>query len=251
MRRWLWRLRNLIYLAPAAVHLVAACLLVFAIQRVTARAVFAWGPWGHERTFAHAVEACFGLTWGLLKCGFFWQPLTYAFLHGGWWHLTMNTLVILLFGSGVEAEVGARRFLRIFFFGSVLGGLGWLGMLALMQHLPPMDAAAQWVPEGLRRWMPFVSARQPLDTAMCIGASGGVFALIGAYAAMFPKRVVYVFIPVPVKMKARTLAVLLGALTIVEAVAIQLNVAYAAHLTGGLVGYAYGVMLRRKGFNDE
>ena len=251
LRRWHWRLRNLFYLAPAAIYLVAACFFVFAVQTVSARVVFAWGAWGHERTFAHAIEACFALNWGLLKQGFFWQPFTYALLHGGWGHLLMNTLVILLFGAGVEAEIGSKRFLRIFFFGSVLGGLGWMGLLALMPYLPPMDHLAQWVPQLLRRWMPFVSAHDAqLNTAMCVGASGGVFALIGAFAAMFPKRVVYLLIPIPMKLKARTLAIVLGFVTVAEAIAIQSNVAYAAHLAGGLAGYFYGVILRRKGFND-
>jgi len=231
---------------------MAVCFFIFIVQLVSARVKFAWGYWGAEYTIGQAVEACFSLNWGLLKQGFFWQPFTYALLHGGWGHLLMNTLVILLFGAGVEAEIGSKRFLRIFFFGSVLGGLGWLGMLALMPYLPPMDTLAQWVPSIIRRWLPFVSASEVrLDTAACVGASGGVFALIGAYAAMFPKRVVYLILPFPIKMKARTLAVILGFMTVAEAVAIQSNVAYAAHLAGGVAGYFYGVMLRRKGFNDE
>ena len=247
MRRWHWRLRNFLYLAPAAIWLVVACLLVFAIQQVSGRTVFAFGY-----TLGHAFEACLGLNWGLLKQGFFWQPLTYAFLHGGWFHLSMNMLAVVLFGAGVEAEIGSKRFLRVFFFGSVLGGLGWLGLLALMPHLPALDALAQWVPGAIRRWMPFVSAHNvALESAMCIGASGGVFALIGAYAAMFPQRVVYMLLPVPIKMRARTLAVLLGVFTVAEAIAIQSDVAYAAHLAGGLAGYLYGVALRRRGFNDD
>ena len=247
MRRWLWRLRNLWYLAPAAIHLVAVCLFVFWVQQASARVEFAWGY-----TFAQPFEACFALNWSLLKSGFYWQPFTYALLHGGWFHLFMNMLVVLLFGAGVEAEVGSRRFLRIFFFGSVLGGLGWLGLLALMPHLPPMEAMAQWVPEAVRRWAPLVSAHDnTLDKAMCVGASGGVFALIGAYAAMFPQRIVYILIPIPVRVRARTLAIILGVMTIAEAITIQSNVAYAAHLAGGLAGYFYGAVLRRKGFNDS
>ena len=245
VRRWLWHLRNLFLLAPAATYLVVACFFVFALQQVSARVVFAYGY-----TFANAVEACFALNWGLLKMGFFWQPFTYAFLHGGWGHLAMNMLAVLLFGAGVEAEIGSKRFLRVFFFGSVLGGLGWLGLLALMPHLPPMDAVAQRVPQIIRQWLPLVSTREALDTAMCVGASGGVFALIGAYAAMFPQRIVYMLLPIPVKMRARTLGIILGIVTVAEAIAIQSNVAYAAHLAGGLAGYAYGVILRRKGFND-
>jgi len=251
VRRWLWGLRNLYYLAPAAIALVVVCFSVFVIQQVAGRVELAFGyTLGKSYTFGYALEACFGLNWGLLKQGFFWQPLTYAYLHGGGWHLAMNMLVVLLFGAGVEAEIGTKRFLRVFFFGSVLGGLGWLGFLALVPYLPPMDTLSQWVPQAVRRWAPLVSASE-LDTALCVGASGGVFGLIGSYAAMFPQRVVYVFIPFPVRMRARVLAVILGILTVVEAIMIQTNVAYAAHLAGGLAGYLYGAALRRRGFNDD
>ena len=246
MRRWLRRLRSLYYLTPATIYLVAVCFFVFSIQTLSAHVYFVYGY-----TFDKPLELCFALNWGLLKHGFFWQPITYALLHGNLFHLLMNMLVIVLFGAGVEMEVGGRRFLRIFFFGSILGGLGWLGLLALMPILPPMDAFAQWVPAAVRRWMPLAPlTREALDTAMCVGASGGVFALIGAYAAMFPNRTVYVLIPFPVKMRARTLAIFVGVATVIEAILIQTNVAYAAHLTGCLAGYAYGAVLRRKGFND-
>jgi membrane associated rhomboid family serine protease len=50
--------------------------------------------------------------------------------------------------------------------------------------------------------------------------------------------------------RARTLAIILGIVTVAEAIAVQSNVAYAAHLAGGLAGYLYGVALSRKGFND-
>ena len=75
-----------------------------------------------------------------------------------------------------------------------------------------------------------------------------MFALIGAYAALFPQREVYVLVLVfPVRMKARTLAWLLGVVTVIEAVLVQSQVAYAAHLAGGLSGYLCGRRIRGGG----
>jgi len=72
-----------------------------------------------------------------------------------------------------------------------------------------------------------------------------VFALIGAYAALFPQREVMLLVLIfPVRMKARTLAWLLGIVTVVEAVLVQSQVAYAAHLAGGLGGYLFGRQMR-------
>jgi membrane associated rhomboid family serine protease len=241
LRRGLWRLRGFLYRAPAATALAAACLFVFLVLRTAERVEFAYGY-----SFAHALVSCFGLNWPLLAHGFFWQPLTYMFLHAGWTHLGLNMLTVLLFGAGLEAEIGGRRFWRVFLTGGVVGGLGWLAVTALLPFLPPMGSLTQWMPQAARGWLGAGNtAGRSLDAALCIGASGGVFALIGAYAALFPRREVYLLLLVfPVRLKARTLAWLLGALTVAEAVFVQSQVAYAAHLAGGLGGWLTGLRLR-------
>lgn len=224
VRRTLWRVRGVFITAPAAITLGMVCLIVHLAQRATQDVAFVYGY-----TFNHALVSTFGLSWPLLSHGFFWQPFTYMFLHEGWLHLGLNMLTVLLFGSGLEREVGSSRFWRIFISGGVLGGLGWLGITALMDWLP-----AAWS-----------AGRETLGNGLCIGASGGVFALIGSYAALFPTREVYVLALVfPIKMRARTLAWLLGLVTVGEAVFMNVQVAYAAHLAGGLAGYLYGIRLR-------
>ena len=234
LRRWLWRLRGLFYTAPAAITLAAVCFFVFLVQQAAARVEFVYGY-----SFGQALVACFGLNWPLLIRGFFWQPFTYLFLHAGWAHLGLNMLAVLLFGSALEAEIGGRRFWRIFLTGGVLGGLGWLAVTAALPFLPSADGLTLWIPPSVRTWLGVGnSAGRTLDAALCIGASGGVFGLIGAYAALFPRREVYVLLIVfPVRLKARTLAWVLGAAAIAEAVFVQSQVANAAHLAGGLAGY--------------
>ncbi len=235
-------------MAPAATKLAAACLAVFVIQQTAARAEFVYGY-----TYGQALTASFGLNWPLLSRGFLWQPVTYMFLHASWAHLGLNMLTVLLFGSGLEGEIGGRRFWRVFLTGGVVGGIGWLAMTAVLPHLPPLEALTRWMPQAARLWLGSGGPEsRALDSALCMGASGGVFALIGAYAALFPQRVVYVLLVfIPVKLKARSLAWVLGALTVAEAVFVQSQVAYAAHLAGGLAGYLYGMRLRSLGYADE
>lgn len=239
-RRFLWRLRSFVLQAPAALTLTAVCLSVFGMMQVCARTEFVYGY-----RYDQALMACFGLNWPMLLRGFFWQPFTYIFLHADWIHLGLNMLTVLLFGSGLEAEIGQRRFWNIFLIGGVVGGLGWLLITALMTHLPITTAVTLWLPEAWRNWINSGGAATP-QNSLCIGASGGVFALIGAYAAFFPKREVYVLLLfIPAKLKARTLAYFLGVMSLFEMVFIQSQVAHAAHLAGGICGYLLALKMRK------
>lgn len=225
-----------------------ACLFVFLVQRGASRVEFVYGY-----SYGQVLYSCFGLNWQLLSCGFYWQPLTYLFFHESWLHLAFNTVTVLLFGSGLEIEVGCRRFWRIFLVGGVLGGLGWLGIAYAASFLPPFEALTNWMPQAVRHALGVgAGGSQPWNSGLLIGASGGVFALIGTYAALFPNRLVYVLLLVfPVKLKARTLAILLVSLDVAAAVFVQSRIAYAAHLTGCLAGYLYGVRLYRLGVAGE
>lgn len=218
---------------PAAVSLAVSCVCVFLVQQVAAGVDFVAG-----HSFGDMLTYCFGLHAPLLAKGFLWQLVTYLFLHGGWLHLGLNMLTVLLFGAGLELEVGSRRFWAIFLVGGALGGLFWVAF----DVAQPLLAAASPV---LARALALRTQSGVYGT--CIGASGGVFALIGAYAALFPRRETVVLILFfPLKMKARTLALVLGVLTIIEAVLLHSQVAYTAHLAGGVAGYLYGVALLRR-----
>jgi len=219
--------------APAALTLVGITIAFFFVQRVAARADFLDG-----HSFGEMLVYCFGLHAPLLAEGFVWQLVTYLFLHGGWLHLGLNMLTVLLFGSGLELEIGSRRFWTTFLAGGALGGLAWVALDALQ----PFVAAAA---PGVARWLALRTHAGVYGT--CIGASGGVFALIGAYAALFPRRETVVLVLFfPLRMKARTLALFLGVLTILDAALLQSQVAYAAHLAGGVAGYLYGLALVRR-----
>jgi membrane associated rhomboid family serine protease len=50
----------------------------------------------------------------------FTSPFTHMFLHGGWLHLCMNSLMMLAFGSGAERMLPARKYIILF----VVSGLG-------------------------------------------------------------------------------------------------------------------------------
>lgn len=154
-----------------------------------------------------------------------WQIVTYAFLHstGNITHLLFNMLGLWMFGAEIERYVGPRRLLACYF-ASVITA-------ALTQLIVPPLLGAPAVPT--------------------IGASGGVFGLLLAYALLFPQRKVVPLIP-PIPMPAWLFATLYTGLELFMGVTGTMSgVAHFAHL-GGMIGSALVVTqwyrARRAGF---
>ena len=135
-----------------------------------------------------------------------WQLVTYAFLHGSLLHIGFNMFALYMFGAPVERVFGPRRYL-IYYFVCVLSA-------ALVQLLTSSMTGAVYP---------------------TVGASGGVFGLLLAYAIYFPNnRVMLIFPPIP--MPARVFVIVYAALELFLGVTgTQEGVAHFAHL-GGLVG---------------
>ncbi|GAC1300462.1 MAG: rhomboid family intramembrane serine protease [Steroidobacteraceae bacterium] len=148
-----------------------------------------------------------------------WQIITYAFLHStdNVTHLLFNMLGLWMFGSEVERYVGARRLLACYFASVVSAALSQL-------------------------FIPLIFGAPPAPT---IGASGGVFGLLLAYAFLFPNRKVIPLIP-PIPMPAWLFAALYAAVELFLGVTGTLSgVAHFAHL-GGMLGSALVIMRWRR-----
>ncbi len=141
-----------------------------------------------------------------LGAGFLpWQIVTYAFLHGNFNHLFFNMLGLWMFGGELEQVWGQKRFL-VFYTASVLAA-------ALTQLL--------------------VNALLG-SNAPTIGASGGLFGLLLAFAMIFPNRTILLFFVIP--MKAKFLVALYGIFELYQGVYVMNSgVAHFAHL-GGMLG---------------
>jgi membrane associated rhomboid family serine protease len=138
-----------------------------------------------------------------------WQLVTYSFLHSHdhLSHLAFNMLGLWMFGAEVERYVGPGRLLACYFASVVTAAISQLFIPALI-GAPPTPT---------------------------IGASGGVFGLLLAYAFLFPTRRVVPLIP-PIPMPAWVFAAIYAALELVLGVTgTEAGVAHFAHL-GGMVG---------------
>jgi membrane associated rhomboid family serine protease len=65
----------------------------------------------------------FGLSWDGISHGKVWQLLSYALLHGDWFHLLINLLILWFAGGRVVQMLGQRKSLEIIVVGVLVGGL--------------------------------------------------------------------------------------------------------------------------------
>jgi membrane associated rhomboid family serine protease len=139
--------------------------------------------------------------------------ITGMFLHASWWHLLGNMLMLWVFGANVEDRLGRIRFVPFFVICGALAGL------------------AQ-------------AYSQPSSTAVTIGASGAIAALVGAYLVLFPRvgiwtLMLFVF---PMKIPAWIWAAIFVALQLVDITGTSggssTGIATVAHLTGLAIGAA-------------
>jgi membrane associated rhomboid family serine protease len=183
--------------------LIAANVLIFGLQYVS----------------NGSLEILFGL-WPLqpidgVSYFHIWQIVTYAFLHDtrNITHLLFNMLGLWMFGAEIERYVGLRRLLTCYFASVITAALSQL-FIPMLFGAPP---------------------------GFVIGASGGVFGLLLAYAFMFPTRKVIPLIP-PIPMPAWLFAALYAAVELFAGVTGTLSgIAHFAHL-GGMVGSALVIM---------
>ena len=68
----------------------------------------------------------FALNWTHLANGYFWQAITYGFLHDGPLHLIFNLLGIHFVGRALEAIIGFRRYLKLMLTGLLSGAILWM-----------------------------------------------------------------------------------------------------------------------------
>lgn len=153
--------------------------------------------------------------------GHWWQMLTYGWIHSVEMpiHILFNMLTVHFIGRDLEWSLGAKRYL-------ILYGWGLMGAVFFWYICEPKIV-------------------RHLETLA--GASGAVFALFGALAALRPKRSIQVllFFVIPVKGQVRWF--FLGAM-LFEILCWKMGwlsfIAHMAHVGGGLVGWGLGKMWR-------
>lgn len=141
---------------------------------------------------------------------FYWQIFTYMFLHANMNHLFFNMLGLFFFGTQVERRIGSKEFLLFYLVTGTLAGL----------------------------FSFFVYIFTGASGVILLGASGAIYGVLLAFAALYPYARIFVFGLIPVQAP-----ILVAVYTIIEIFS-QLsgtgsNVAHLTHLAGFFFAYLY------------
>jgi membrane associated rhomboid family serine protease len=150
-----------------------------------------------------------------------YQLVTHMFTHDNAWliqtegrpyegsilHILLNTYALWLFGTKLESVWGTNRFLLFYF----VCGIGSFLMHWLMAYAG-------------------VIGPSPI-----IGASGAIAGLIVGFGFLFPNSE-FMIIPIPIPIKAKYLAMLLGGYDLLFGVIGNDGIAHFAHIGGMIAG---------------
>lgn len=99
----------------------------------------------------------------------FWQIFTYMFLHGNFLHIFFNMLAVFWFGIAIERKMGSKEFLLFYLLCGTLAGLA----MGIAYYILGIDA--------------------PI-----IGASGALYAVLFAFAILYPDSTIYLYFVLPI-----------------------------------------------------
>ena len=131
-----------------------------------------------------------------------WQLVTYMFLHGGWFHIGFNMLILWMFGSPLEELWGSKRFLKYYLVTGVGAGI----------------------------------VNAILSPSSAVGASGAIYGLLLAFAMYYPNRQIFLYFLFPIR--AKYFVIIVGALEFLGMFNRD-GIAHLAHLGGLLTGYLF------------
>lgn len=154
----------------------------------------------------------------VVKQKMYWQVFTYQFVHGNFAHLLSNMFGLLFFGYAIERKMGSKEFLLFYLVSGALSGF-----ISLLVYI-------------------FTSTYY----IFLMGASGAIFAVLFAYAVLYPNSTIYLWmvfpIPAPLLVLGYAAVEIFSLFTSPGS-----GIAHGTHLSGFAVAWIY--FLIRFGIN--
>lgn len=145
-----------------------------------------------------------------LKARYYWQLLTYMFMHGSWSHLFGNMIGLLFFGLYIEKQLGSKEFLLFYLLCGILCGTASLVFYLIAGYY----------------------------NILLVGASGAVYAVLLLFAVIFPRSTVFIMgiVPVPAPL---LVAIYAGIAIFEQLFGMNQGVAHLTHLSGFAAAWIY------------
>ena len=141
----------------------------------------------------------------------YWQLLTYMFMHGGVWHLMFNMLALYMFGMPVSRSTGSNEFLLFYLLiGTLSGAASYLTFLYTGQN------------------------------SILMGASGAIYGVMLLFSVFYPNAVIYLFGIIP--LRAPMLMIIYFLIEFLGAASSYSGVAHITHLYGLLFAFIYCIV---------
>jgi membrane associated rhomboid family serine protease len=186
-------------------RIILVALVGFNVGAFVAQSVLEMYRPGFTREFL-------GLSAHGVQSAYAWQFFSSIFLHDGPWHLLGNMLLLSLIGRDVEVILGQKHFLFLYLAGAFGGELSHLFLMP--------------------------------QTAVLLGASGGVAAVLFAFATILPELELVSGFLGPLRLKAKHLAY---AVVIAAAALLFFDrhgtLSHSAYLGGCAAGWIYAHLL--------
>ena len=145
-----------------------------------------------------------------VKAHYYWQLLTYMFMHGSWSHLLGNMIGLLFFGLYIERQLGSKEFLLFYLLCGILCGAASLAIYLVAD----------------------------LHQILLVGASGAVYAVLLLFAVIFPRATVFIMgiVPAPAPL---LVAIYAGIAVFEQVFGMNQGVAHMTHLSGFAAAWIY------------
>ena len=158
--------------------------------------------------------------WAFWREGHVWQPLTYMFSHGSFWHVAINMFMLWMFGSQLAFTWGPQRFLSFYLACGVGAGL-------LIVTFP---------------WILYAFGMRNAVWVSTLGASGAVYGVLLAYSLAWPNHTIALIFP-PVAFRAIWLIPIHFGLNVLSDMGSS-AISHTGHFGGIAVGW---LLLRARG----
>jgi|YNPMSStandDraft_2_1061718.scaffolds.fasta_scaffold02579_2 membrane associated rhomboid family serine protease len=162
----------------------------------------------------------------LFKKFYFWQPLTYMFIHGDFSHLFFNMFIFFQVGLLLESLWGSKKFLLFYLLSGYITGL----ISTIIYY--------------------FIG----LQDILLIGASGAIYALMVGFALTMPESIVNLYFIIPIKAKYTPILfaaidIFFALLTPYESGQASSRISHLGHIVGILIGFILFPIIVNKNTN--